>query len=290
MGNPVGGQAVPTQNPYMLASRGLSGAMAGTATAGAPIPGQVGVMPAMFEQGRTALTRAMEGTTGAGAMPNVSAFENPYVGGVIDRTQQDLARQQQMAMNALGQRATAARAFGGARHGLAEAALGGEFARVGGDIYAQQRAGAYESALAAAERQRAREMQAAGQTANLAGAAFDVYGGTLAAAERERARQLQAAGQAGNLAQTAFGMGQGIQQMQLQQGAMQRALQQQLIDAARAQYAGFTGAPMQALNLPLAALGAAPVPQTATQQRQPGLFDFLTSAAMIGTGRPGLFG
>ena len=62
---------------------------------------------------------------------------------------------------------------------------------------------------------------------------------------------------------------------------MQQALQQQLIDAARGQYAGYTGAPQQSLGLPLAALGAAPVPQTTTQSQKPGLLNYLQLGANV---------
>jgi len=91
--------------------------------------------------------------------------------------------------------------------------------------------------------------------------------------------RLGAAGQMGNLGQQAFGTSQAIQQQQMQQGLMQQGLQQQLIDAARGQYAGYTGAPQQSLGLPLAALGAAPVPQTTTQSMKPGLFNYLQLGA-----------
>jgi hypothetical protein len=83
------------------------------------------------------------------------------------------------------------------------------------------------------------------------------------------------------LGQQAFGTGQAIQQQTAQQGLLQQGLQQALIDAAKGQYAGYTGAPQAALAAPLAALGATPVPQTTTQSRQPGLFDYLMGAASI---------
>ncbi len=84
-----------------------------------------------------------------------------------------------------------------------------------------------------------------------------------------------AAGQLGQLGQQAFNTSQAIQQQQMQQGLMQQGLQQQLIDAARGQYSGAIGAPQQSLGLPLAALGAAPVPQTTTQSQSPGLFNYM---------------
>ncbi len=92
-------------------------------------------------------------------------------------------------------------------------------------------------------------------------------------------QRLGAASQMGQLGQQAFNTSQAIQQQQMQQGLMQQGLQQSLIDAARGQYAGFTGAPQAALSLPLAALGAQPNQSTTTQQKNPGLFDYLSLGA-----------
>jgi hypothetical protein len=75
-------------------------------------------------------------------------------------------------------------------------------------------------------------------------------------------------------------MGQSITQQQMQQGAMQQAINQALIDAGRSQYGGFTGAPGQSLNATLAALGGANMgQQTQTTTQQPGLFNYLALAA-----------
>jgi hypothetical protein len=191
---------------------------------------------------------AGQGTIASGMGPNIAQFQNPYTQDVIQRTEQDIARQREMAMNQLGAQAGAAGAFGGSRHGVAEGVLGGEYARMAGDMAAQQRQAGFNTALGAAQNQ-----QGIG---------------------------LQAAGQLGNLAQTGFGMGMGINQQQMQQGMMQQALQQQIIDAARAQYGGFTGAPQASLGLPMAALGAANMgQQSQTATKQPGLFDYLALAA-----------
>ena len=63
-----------------------------------------------------ALQQAMQGTQGAMQGPlAVGQFMNPYTQNVINRTQMDIMRQQQMAQNQLGAQATAARAFGGSR-------------------------------------------------------------------------------------------------------------------------------------------------------------------------------
>ena len=111
-------------------------------------------------------------------------------------------------------------------------------------------------------------------------------GNLMSAQQQNVANQMAAQGmrmgagaQLGQLGQQAFGVGQTLQQNQAQQGLLQQGLQQALIDAARGQYAGYTGAPGQALSAPLAALGVTPVPQSTTTTKQPGLFDYLGLAA-----------
>ncbi len=191
-----------------------------------------------------ALQGAIGGTQRAMQAPlQVGAFMNPYTSEVIDRTQQDIERQRQLASQQLGARATQAGAFGGSRQGVAEGVLAGEFGRMGADIAAQQRQAGFNTALDAAM--------------------------------RDRAARAGAAGQLGQLGGQAFGISRDITQQQMQQGLMQQALNQQLIDAARAQFRGYTGAPQASLSAPLAALGVVPNQSTTTQTRQPGLFDYL---------------
>ena len=182
---------------------------------------------------------------------NVGAYANPYTSAVIDRTQQDIERQRQIATNTLGAQATAAGAFGGSRQGVAEGVMAGEYGRMAGDIAAQQRQANYSQALQAAM--------------------------------ADRQARLGAASQLGGLGQQAFSTGQTIQQQQAQQGLLQQGIQQALIDAAKGQYGGYTGAPTQALQAPLAALGVTPTPQTTTNSMQPGLFNYLQlGAGMMG--------
>jgi len=196
------------------------------------------------------LQQAMQGTQQAMQGPlNVGAYANPYTSEVIDRTQQDIERQRQMAMNTLGAQATAAKAFGGSRQGVAEGVMAGEDGRMSGDIAAQQRQANYSQALQAAM--------------------------------ADRQARLGAASQLGGLGQQAFQTGQTIQQQQQQAGLLQQGIQQALIDAAKQQYAGYTGAPQQALQAPLAALGVTPTPQTTTNSMQPGLFNYLQLGASM---------
>ena len=150
----------------------------------------------------------------------------------------DMARQGLMAQNTLGAQASAAGAFGGSRHGVAEGTMMGDYGRAFGDIAAQQRSQGFNTALSAAQAQQGIQSGLAGQ---------------------------------------GFGFGQQIGQQQMQQGTQQQAMMQALIDAAKGQYGGFTGAPAQSLGLPLAALGAANMGQnTQTTSQKPGLFNYLS--------------
>jgi len=170
--------------------------------------------------------------------PNISQFMNPYTSEVIGRTAADIGGAQQMAMNQLGAQATQAGAFGGSRQGVAEAQTNAGFIKQLADTAAQQRQQGFNTALGAAQQQQGIMSQLAGQ---------------------------------------GFGFGQQINQQQMQQGGLQQALQQQLIDAARGQYGGYTGAPTASLSAPMAALGAANMgQQTQTQRQQPGLFNYMS--------------
>ena len=172
--------------------------------------------------------------------PNIGQFMNPYTSEVIDRTGADLMRQAQMQQNQLGAQATQAGAFGGSRQGVTEGTMLGDYGRAFGDISAQQRQQGFNTALGAAQQQQ---------------------------------------GMMSNLASQGFGFGQQIGQQQMQQGGMQQGINQQLIDAARGQYGGYTNAPMASLSAPMGALGAANMgQQTNTATSKPGLLQYLTAA------------
>lgn len=170
--------------------------------------------------------------------PNIGQFMNPYTSEVIGRTAGDIGAAQQMAMNQLGAQATQAGAFGGSRQGVAEAQTNAGFIKQLADTAAQQRQQGFNTALSAGQNQQQMLSQLAGQ---------------------------------------GFGFGQALNQQQLQQGTMQQGLVQSLIDAARGQYSGYTGAPMASLSAPMAALGASNMgQQTTTQSQKPGLFNYLS--------------
>lgn len=191
-------------------------------------------MPANVFQGSAAAMRGAGQTYGnlAGFQPSAQPYMSPYTSEVIDRTQQDIMRQQQMSQNQLGAQATQAGAFGGSRHGVAEGVMAGEYGRMAGDIAAQQRQRAYEQAMDTAFRTAGVQQAGAGGLSGI--------GGQL------------------------FGMGQQTQAAIGAQGAFQRQLQQQLIDAARQQYYGAAGAPLQGLGAMQGVLGGLQVPTSTT--------------------------
>lgn len=182
------------------------------------------------------------------------------------RAQAQASLEQQAGLAGSAQEAARAQAQAGL---LQQAGLAGsaqEAARASQQAGLTQQAGlSNQAAINAAMMQQAANRQAANQ-AN--------FGGQFQAA----GIQSGAASQLGNLSNLGFGFGQQITAQQAQQGAQQQALQQALIDAAKGQYAGFTGAPAASLGLPIQALGGMPsMGQTTT--RQPGLFDYLALGA-----------
>jgi hypothetical protein len=179
----------------------------------------------------------------AAAGPNISQFYNPYTSEVIDQSMADLERQRQTQINATGLAASQAGAFGGSRHGVAEAQTNLGFGQQGAQMASGLRQQGFNTALQAAQANQQNQSALAGQ---------------------------------------GFGFGQAINQQQFQQGEQMRALNQQLIDAARGQYGGFTGNPQNSLAMILNALGAMPNQSTVTARENPGLAGYLGAFTGLG--------
>ena len=157
------------------------------------------------------------------ANPNVNQFMNPFNQNVVDKTLRDVGNAAQMGLNNIGAQAQRSGAYGGSRQGIMEA----EALKKGFQQQALDKVGA-----------RLRQQG---------------FNNAMNNAFRS-AQGLQGIGS------QAFNMGQAINQQQIQQGAMQQQMMQNLINAAKNQYNQYANAPMNKLQLPLAALGAAPVP------------------------------
>ena len=371
---PTGMPTQPQQpNIYQQASEGVTKAMQGAQAGMGFTPMAVSSQPmaaaTTSATGFTAADVGSEGYTAAetGAAPVVTArdvsagqiagadlgaYINPYESQVVGQTLSDIGRQRELEQMQRSAQATAAGAFGGSRHGIAEAETSRAFAEQAARTAAGLRQAGFDRATALAGQDIASRMQA-----DLANQAAGLQAGTTSAqlaqqraladqaainqarqfgasaanvAAQQQAQQLQAArqfgagainqaalanqaainqarqfgasqsmqaqlanqaaqlsgaqqrlsagAQLGSLANLGFGMGQQIQDRMAQQGALQQALQQQLINAAKGQYAGYTGAPAQSLQYLLQAVGASPSPTTTTGTTNRGLFDYLALA------------
>ena len=189
------------------------------------------------------------------AQTNLAPYQDPYTQQVIEAQQADVLRGAQMGLQNLAGQAQQARAFGGSRHGVAMSELGRGVAETLGQQSAQLRSQAFQRAQEMAQQDIANQMQGAQM-------------------------RLGASAQLADIANLGFGMGQTVRENLMQQGAQQRALQQQLMDIAQQRYQGYTQAPVTSLGYVSSALGASPIPQSQTTTKQAGLFDYLTLMAM----------
>jgi len=314
MGAPSVGQAVQPMNLQQGITQGLMQAGQTFAQGTQYQPQQI--TPTSFQAaqtGQVAPLQAQQVQAGQLGTTSLSPYMNPYESQVVGQTLSDLERSRQMQQNLLGAQATAAGAFGGSRQGIAEAETNRAFAEQAARTAGQLRQAGFGQAQQAAQQDIASRMQAAlanqqaglqagmtsaqlQQQANLANQqAMQQAGmfGAEAGMEAQRLNQLAgiygarerlgAAGQLADISNLGFGMGRQISSDLAQQGLAQQMMQQALIDAARQQYAGFQGAPQQALAQQQAALAGSDLGQrTTTEQRNLGLMDYLQfGAAMI---------
>jgi len=235
-----------------------------------------GIPQNIYQQANTGITKAgqaaMTGTQfspmaiTAPSAATMSQYSNPYETGVVNQNLADIERSRLLAQNNMGAQATAANAFGGSRHGIAESETNRGFADRAAAMSGQLRQQGYSNS-----QQMARQAQMQNQQAQLQG----------------QQQRMGAASQLGTLSNLGFGMGQQIDAQMQNQGLQQQAVQQAVIDAAKQRYAAYVAQPNQALNMPLQALGAAPY-NTSTNQTEgysPGLFDYLSLGATAAGGR-----
>lgn len=253
----MAGAGIPNINE--AAAQGVFGAGLGAAQG-------MGYNPQQVQAGQLATT-------------NIAPYMNPYTEQVIRANEADILRGAQIGLGNLGAQAQAARAFGGSRHGVAEAELGRNVA----SQLAQSSAGLRQAGYATAQQNALQDIQN-----QMAAQQYNVGAGLQGQQQR-----LAAAQQLANISNLGFGMGQTVQQNLMQQGALQQGVQQALIDAAKQQYAGYTGAPASTMDYLNRAIGVVPASGTSTQSgsSSPGLFGMLTSIASMASGLPpGTFG
>ena len=98
----------------------------------------------------------MQGITGQELQEGIAMRMNPYEQQVIDNTMGDYNRARMMTKDATAAQALGGGAFGGSRHGVADAMTNEEFARQAGGMASQLRYQGYGQALGGVEAERAR--------------------------------------------------------------------------------------------------------------------------------------
>lgn len=206
-----------------------------------------------------ATNNAMNFQPGSIAGADLSQYQNPYQQMVIDNNLASMNRANQMALNNVGADATGAGAFGGSRQAVAEALTNADFNNQATQMINQQNQAGFQNAQNMAQ--------------------YDI-GNQF----NQQNAVLNAANQLGGLSQQGFNYDQTINNNLANVGNQQQNLIQQLINAANQQYGGITGYGNTMLQLPFTAMGAAPMTTsgTATDTKQPGIFDYLTAFASMG--------
>ena len=229
-------------------------------------PGQaVGTTAAnTYNSAVNATNNAMNFQPGTMAGADLTQYQNPYQQAVIDNSLMSMNRANQMALNNVGANASNVGAYGGSRHGVAEAQTNAEFQRQANQMINQQNQAGFQNAQNMAQ--------------------YDI-GNQF----NQQSAVLNAANQLSGLSQQGFNYDQTINQNLANVGNQQQNLIQQLINAGSDQYGGITGYAQNMLSLPFQAMGAAPMSTsgttTSSATKQPGIFDYLTAAASMGGAR-----
>ena len=135
-------------------------------------------------------------------------YQNPYQQQVIDNTQRQMREAYELADMNLTAEADAAGAFGGSRHGLAQAELASDFATGVGDMTARMNQSGFNTAAQLAQQD---------------------IGNTMAGA-----------GGLQGLANQGFNMGRQLNQDQFAMGQQAQMLQQQIMNSAMQMFGGMT--------------------------------------------------
>jgi hypothetical protein len=176
---------------------------------------------------------------------------NPYTQSVANQALSELDRQRQMTQNDIGYQATQAGAFGGSRHGVAEALTNEAFARQGANMLAPL-----------------------------------MYQGYQAGVQNE----LNRAAQLGNLGQTSFNYGTSINDMLAGVGTQQQALNQAQIDTAAQQAGAYQTYPATGAGTFSQILGAAPTGMNQTNNPGVMDYLTLGASALGSAAKAGLIG
>jgi len=154
---------------------------------------------------------------------DLSPYMNPYTNEVIDRSMADIERSRQMADSSMNAQAAAAGAFGGSRHGVANALTNEGFSRQAGDTAANLRLQGFNTAAGLLENDLGRQWAATelGQRSAWANQQADLAGANLG---------LNATGMYGDLIGAQQGLQQSYGDRMMGAGMMADQRQQSLLD------------------------------------------------------------
>ena len=210
-------------------------ALAGPGITGTDLAAQMAAYGGVYQP---AAITAQKTNLGLGQGPGtIGSYMNPYSELVRKNALADLESSRQTAVQQMGERANAARAFGGSRQGVAESLTNLGFAKQAGNLGATLNEQAFNQAMAAQQADIARQSAAdiANQQAGLQGAQLRLGG----------------ASQLGNLAAQQQALRLGGAQAVMGAGGARQALDQQQMDAIR-------NIGLQRLGVVQSSLGAQP--------------------------------
>jgi hypothetical protein len=209
-------------------------ALAGPGITGTDLAAQMAAYGGVYQPGQITAQQTNLGMTGPGS---IGSYMNPYSEAVRANALSDLESSRQMAIGQLGERATAAKAFGGSRQGVAEALTNQGFAKQAANLGTTLNEQAFNQAMAMQQADIGRRSAAdiANQQAGLQGAQLRLGG----------------ASQLGNLAAQQQALRLGGAQAVMGAGGARQALDQQQMDAIR-------NIGLQRLGVVQSSLGAQP--------------------------------
>lgn len=186
------------------------------------------------------------------ATTNLDPYMSPYQQAVIDASLRTLGGAQEQALNKQGAQASRAGAFGGSRHGIAEAETRKAYGQQAQDLVTNQMQQGFMNAQQAAQADMARRMQSAAGLSATAGAQL----------------QSQLAGLGG----------------QMGAGDAARTLDQASLDAAFAEFGREQDFPLTGFNALLGAASGIPTGYGTTTTQQGGMGPTLGAVGSIGMG------
>ena len=264
----------------------------GALSMGSPLYGQAAETYGQLSQMQAPTADAAQiGQVGTLAGADIGQYMSPYTQQVIESGLRDIGGAQDMALGQQGAQATAAKALGGSRHGVAEAETRKAYGQQAADFIGKQRANAFQQAQQAAQfditgqQQRAIQQAQLGQQAGLAN--------QQAALQAAQMRGSAAAGLGGIAGQQLQSQLAGLG-AQMQAGEASRGLNQAALDAMYAEFARQQDFPLTGLSALTSAASGIPSGYGTTTQQYGGMGPALGAFGSLGMGLGprgfGLFG